>query len=79
MKPTNAVEMVDLAVAHLLDGVLADATRRSLVAYLETPDAQRTKELAGKPSNPVADARSYDEKVRGLLHLILMTPEFQLG
>jgi uncharacterized protein (DUF1800 family) len=79
VKPTNAVEMVDLAVAHLLDGVLPDATRRSLVAYLETPDAQRTKELAGKPSNPFADARSYDEKVRGLLHLILMTPEFQLG
>jgi uncharacterized protein (DUF1800 family) len=79
VKPTNAAEMVDLAVAHLLDGVVPDATRRSLVAYVETPDAQRAKELAGKPPNPVLDARSYDEKARGLLHLILMTPEFQLG
>jgi len=75
--PTSARQMVQLAVEHLLDGVLPDITRRALVTYVETPDPQRAKELG--QSAFALDPRMLDEKVRGLLHLLLSTPEFQLS
>ncbi len=77
--PTTSRQIVDLAVDHLLDGVLSEPTRQALVAYIETPDPQRTKELGGKPPSITSDNRTLDEKLRGLIHLILSTPDFQLS
>jgi uncharacterized protein (DUF1800 family) len=77
--PTTPRQMVDQAVDHLLDGSLPAPTRQALVAYLETPDPQRVKELGGQVPTMTSDARTRDEKVRGLIHLLLSTPDFQLS
>jgi hypothetical protein len=77
--PTTPRQIVDLAVGHLLDGVLSEPTRQALVAYVETPDPQRMKELGGKSPSITSDTRTMDEKLRGLIHLILSTPDFQLS
>ena len=65
-------------MAHLLDGQLSADARQALLKYIETPDAQRAKELAGKPAIFSLDSRMLDQKVRGLIHLIMSTPEYQL-
>jgi hypothetical protein len=77
--PTTPRQIVDLAVEHLLDGVLSEPTRQALVAYIETPDPQRMKELGGRPPSITSDNRTLDEKLRGLIHLLLSTPDFQLS
>jgi uncharacterized protein (DUF1800 family) len=77
--PTTPRQVVDLAVEHLLDGVLSEPTRQALVAYIETPDPQRIKELGGKTPSVTSDNRTMDEKLRGLIHLLLSTPDFQLS
>lgn len=77
--PTTAREVLDLLVDHLLDGSLPESSRRSLLAYLETPDPQQ-RPKPGAPLPPfTVDARTLDEKVRGLVHLLLSTPEYQLS
>jgi uncharacterized protein (DUF1800 family) len=77
--PTTTREMVDLAARHLLDGRIAPAARDAILAYLETPDPQGPKDGKGRLFSPVEDRRALDEKARGLLHLLLSTPEYQLS
>jgi uncharacterized protein (DUF1800 family) len=79
LAPTTAKEMVNRAVEELLDGAIPEATRSALMAYIETPDPQRVKELGNKPVSFTSDTRTFDEKVRGMLHLLMSTPEFQLS
>ena len=77
--PTTPRQALDRAVDHLLDGSLSEESHRALLGYLETPDPQRAKELSGNPVTFALDPRVLDEKVRGMLHLLLCTPEYQLG
>ena len=77
--PTTAQQMLDLAVAHLLDGQLAEPQRGALLTYLKTPDPDSLKGHKDGQVPPFAvDARTWDEKARGMLHLLLSTPEYQL-
>ncbi len=77
--PTTPRQAVDVVVDHLLDGSLAEESRTSLLRYLEAPDPQRAKELSANPPLTPLDPRLQDEKLRGLLHLVLCAPEYQLG
>jgi uncharacterized protein (DUF1800 family) len=81
--PTTAREVADLLVDHFLDGDLPQASRDALIAYLETPAPLPAKETPKEPtpaSPPFRlDTRMLDEKVRGAVHLILSTPEYQLS
>ncbi len=83
--PTSTSQMVELAAKALLDGRLEPAAQAALCNYLEQPDLQNPKGGKGakgakvNPSLLSADARALDEKTRGLLHLILSSPEYQLS
>jgi hypothetical protein len=69
---------LDVVIEHLLDGKLPAADRQTLLAYLETPDPTRVK--GDKPPPPFSlDRPTLDEKVRGAIHLLLSTPEYQLN
>jgi len=74
--PTSHGELLDRALEPLLDGEVSAASRAALLLYLSTPDADPKH-----PSTPVAfawDTKMVDEKLRGLLHLVLASPEYQL-
>jgi uncharacterized protein (DUF1800 family) len=74
--PTSHAELLDRALEPLLDGDVAPSTRAALLAYLSTPDPDPKRPSASLPF--AWDARMVDEKLRGLLHLILASPEYQL-
>jgi uncharacterized protein (DUF1800 family) len=76
--PTTARQMIEAAARHLLDGQMPDKTKDVLQTYITTPDPQ-AKEAKDKPAGFALDARTLDEKVRGMLHLLLSTPEYQLS
>jgi anti-sigma factor RsiW len=66
--------VLERTVTHLLDGELPPEGRAALRAYLEVPDDPKAK------ASPFAfDRRFVDGKLRGLLHLVLSTPEYQLS
>ena len=77
--PTSAKQMVELAASALLDGRASEPLRAAVLRYLETPDPQGPKDGKGKPLALLADNRALDEKVRGMLHLLLSSPEYQLS
>lgn len=69
VSPAEAVEfLVDL----LLQGDVSGADRAALLAYLGERDGAGAASLA--PGTRVAD-----EKIRGLAHLVVATPYYQLG
>ena len=74
--PTSHAELLDRALEPLLDGDVPPSTRAALLAYLSTPDPDPKRPSAALPF--AWDARMVDEKLRGLLHLILASPEYQL-
>ena len=74
MQPTSLEDVLDRTVARLLDGELPADSRAALRHYLEVPDDPK-----GKPGAFVFDRRFVDGKLRGLLHLVLSTPEYQLS
>jgi len=57
----------------LLDGVVSDASKAQLTRYLTTNDGNR--EVKWNP----ADQGQTDNKVRGLAHLMMTLPEYQLA
>jgi uncharacterized protein (DUF1800 family) len=74
--PTSHGELLDRALEPLLDGEVSASARAALLAYLSTADADPKR-----PGTSAAfswDAKMVDEKLRGLLHLILASPEYQL-
>jgi uncharacterized protein (DUF1800 family) len=91
--PTSAAQALGRATDQLLDGELPEPTRQAMINYLLTPDApQKPVPLPGDrtvafgpPPRPVdgppfvLDRHTMDEKVRGVLHLLMSTPEFQLN
>jgi uncharacterized protein (DUF1800 family) len=79
LAPTSTRELLERAVAHLLDGQLAPAARAAMQTYLDTSDPQGPRDGKGVALGLGADARVLDEKARGLLHLVMCTPEYQLS
>jgi hypothetical protein len=74
VQPTSVDDVLERTVTHLLDGELPPEGRAALRAYLEVPDDPKAK------ASPFAfDRRFVDGKLRGLLHLVLSTPEYQLS
>jgi len=66
----NTTEVVDYFCARFLSVPVSDAQRKQLVAFLN-------KELA---TSDIPTAETYmEDPLRMLLHLIMSTPEYQLG
>ncbi|MFN8557436.1 MAG: DUF1800 domain-containing protein [Dehalococcoidia bacterium] len=66
-----ADEMLDFFIDLMLDGDLSPAKRKILADYLVAQDNDR--------SGPFTlDERTVNNKVRGLIHLIATTPEYQM-
>jgi uncharacterized protein (DUF1800 family) len=68
MSATTAVELVDQLAARLGPVPLNDGTRADLAAYVGAPG-----------SLAALSPESLDTKVRGLIHLIMGTAEYQVG
>jgi Protein of unknown function (DUF1800) len=77
--PTSSQQLLEMALAHLLDGRASAASRAALLGYLDTPDPQGPKDGKGQPLTLAADKRAFDEKARGLFHLVLSSPDYQLN
>ena len=74
VQPTSLDDVLQRTVTHLLDGELTPEGWTALRVYLEVPDDPKAK------TAPFAfDRRFVDGKLRGLLHLVLSTPEYQLS
>jgi uncharacterized protein (DUF1800 family) len=65
-------DIVDHYATLLLDGHLDPATRSTLIAYMD----HGTK---NEPKPFVLEKQVLNDKVRGLLHLLMAVPEFQLA
>ncbi len=74
IQPTSPEDVLERAVTHLLDGELPSEARSALRDYLAVPDDPRAK-----PAPFAFDRRFVDGKLRGLLHLVLSSPEYQLS
>ena len=74
VQPTSLDDVLERTVTHLLDGELPSEERAALRTYLEAPDDPKAK-----PAPFAFDHRFVDGKLRGLLHLVLSTPEYQLS
>jgi hypothetical protein len=62
----TAEKIVDHFASVLLDGQVEPGPRKKLIAYLGGTKFKLTRE-------------SVEEKVRGVAHLTMCTPEYQLG
>lgn len=67
----NAASMVDYFCTLLLDGDIPSSARAKLVDYATT-------DLKGNKLDSLPDTRLLDAKIRGLLHLIMTLPTYQL-
>ncbi len=67
----NAASMVDYFCTLLLDGDIPSSARAKLVDYVST-------DLKGNRLDSLPDTRLLDAKIRGLLHLIMTLPTYQL-
>lgn len=68
----TAEAIVDHYARVLMDGRLAAETRATLVDYMNRNEKNETAEFE-------LNERTFNTKVRGLLHLMMATPEFQLA
>lgn len=70
-KLTNALQLVDYFVDLLVDGDIPKSARQRLVEYVSS-------DLDGKKVSMIEDDRTLDAKLRGLVHLIMTLPTYQL-
>lgn len=68
---TNALELVDYFVDLLVDGDIPKSAKQRLVEYVSS-------DLDGKKVSMIEDERTLDAKLRGLVHLIMTLPTYQL-
>lgn len=68
----DADETVDYFASLLVDGDIDENTRTVLKQYMGTTSD-------GKPVDVSADPKTMDEKLRGLVHLIMTLPSYQLA
>jgi len=69
---TTPEQLVDYVAILMLDGNPTPAERTALIAYLSLNDK-------GQPGTFTLDTRTIDSKLRGLVHLVAATPEYQLN
>ncbi len=67
----TANQMVDYFLNLLVDGDVPSSTRSDLLQYLST-------DSSGKAINPLQNDKTLDSKLRGLIHLIMTLPTYQL-
>ena len=68
----NAGQVVDYFLGVLVDGDVSNHTRQKLVSYMSS-------DIKGNPVTTVPDEQTLDAKLRGLVHLIMTLPTFQLA
>jgi uncharacterized protein (DUF1800 family) len=68
----TAEEMVNRMLAVLIDGDIPKASRKKLLAYFAT-------DMAGKQLTTAPNGQLLDIKMRGLIHLIMTLPSYQLA
>lgn len=68
----NARDMVDFFLARLVDEDVPGHARKKLLDYVCTS-------VDGTPLSTMPDAKTLDLKMRGLLHLIMTLPSYQLA
>jgi uncharacterized protein (DUF1800 family) len=68
----SAGKMVDYFLDILVDGDVPASTREKLVAYVSS-------DIKGNPVKTVPDEQTLDAKMRGLVHLIMTLPTYQLA
>ncbi len=76
-------ELVDLLGERLLDGDLTPEARQALVDYVASGSAldlyRRAGDKASGEQRLVLDPELLDRKVRGLVHLVMSTPGYQMA
>ncbi|MBU6455493.1 MAG: DUF1800 family protein [Cyanobacteria bacterium REEB67] len=68
----SAKDMVDHFLARLVDEDVPTSARKQLLAYVAT-------DLNGQEVSTLPDAKTVEAKMRGLLHLIMTLPSYQLA
>jgi len=68
----NAKDMVDYFLARLVDEDVPSSARKKLLEYVSTG-------IDGSELTTLPDAKTLDIKMRGLLHLIMTLPSYQLA
>jgi hypothetical protein len=68
----NAKDMVDYFLARLVDEDIPTNARKKLMEYVSTT-------IDGTQVTSLPDAKTLDMKMRGLLHLIMTLPSYQLA
>lgn len=68
----SAADMVDNLLAALVDGDVPRNTRKKLLSYVAT-------DLTGKQLETAPNGKTLDVKMRGLIHLIMTLPSYQLA
>jgi uncharacterized protein (DUF1800 family) len=68
----SAGNVVDYFLSLLLDGDVPSSTRSKLVAYVSS-------DVKGSPIENMPDEQTLDCKMRGLVHLIMTLPTYQLA
>jgi len=68
----SARDMVDHFLARLVDQDVPPSARKQLLSYVSTT-------LDGQVSATLPDAKTLEAKMRGLLHLIMTLPSYQLA
>lgn len=71
-KLTNARAMVEYFLNLLVDSDVPDSAKQELVRYVSA-------DAAGKPLNAIPDDKLLDAKLRGVVHLIMTMPTYQLA
>lgn len=69
---SNAGQVVDYFLGVLVDADVSTQTRQQLVSYMSS-------DIKGNPVKTVPDEQTLDAKLRGLVHLIMTLPTFQLA
>ncbi len=69
---TSAGKLVDYFLDLLVDADVPASTRAKLVSYVSS-------DLSGKPVSNIPDEKTLDAKLRGLVHLIMTLPTYQLA
>jgi uncharacterized protein (DUF1800 family) len=71
---SNPTGMVDYFLQLLVDGDVPQSTRKRLQAYVAS-------DMKGVPGNPniLPEGKTLDAKLRGLVHLIMTLPSYQLA
>jgi uncharacterized protein (DUF1800 family) len=68
----NSGQIVDYFLQLLVDGDVPTSTRTKLIAYVSS-------DIGGRPVQTIPDERTLDAKLRGLVHLIMTLPTYQLA